>query len=276
MAETTPRAAHAGTRWDPSQYARFGDHRLRPALELLARVPLSQPRVIYDLGCGTGNVTRLIAERWPEARVYGVDSSPQMLDKAASEPSPITWMEADITRWRPEQPPDLLYSNATLQWLDDHPALFPRLFSLLSEGGCLAVQMPLSRGAPSHRLMVEVLRDAATAGQPLGPKSLTATLSRKWVLDAAQYYDLLAPGAATLDVWHTEYLQVLQGDDAVLEWVKATGLRPVLNGLDEAAKERYLETYRTRLRETYPRRGDGGTLYPFRRLFMVALRGAER
>jgi len=272
MANSTSRAATGGTRWDPGQYAKFGDHRLRPALELLGRIPIDEPKLVFDLGCGPGNVTRIIAERWPNARVIGVDNSPQMLAKAAAEPSRVEWVEADVHQWEPESAPDVIYSNATLQWVDGHEALFPRLFGQLAPGGCFAAQMPLSRGAISHRLMVEVLRDGGHRGGPLGPQSLVGTMSRKWVLDAGEYYDLLAAQSSALDIWHTEYLQVLDGRDAVLEWVKATGLRPVLNGLDDTERERYLEQYRERLRAAYPQRADQHTLYPFRRLFIVALR----
>src|SRR5215204_168663 len=134
----------AGTRWDPNQYKRFSDHRLRPALELLDRIPLSDPLLIYDLGCGPGEVTQIIAQRWPDANVIGVDNSPQMLEKAQALTDQVTWIEADVAEWEPDDAPDLIYSNATLQWIDGHDELIPRLFELLAPGGCLAMQMPQS------------------------------------------------------------------------------------------------------------------------------------
>jgi trans-aconitate 2-methyltransferase len=271
MAEST-RAGASGTRWDPGQYQKFGDHRLRPALDLLGQVPCAAPALIYDLGCGPGNVTRIIAERWPQAQVIGVDNSPQMLEKARAQASRIEWLEADIHTWEPPSPPDLIYSNATLQWVDGHAELFPRLLSLVSPGGCFAAQMPLSRQMISHRLMVEVLRSERPQGESLGDDGLIAAMSRKWVLDAEEYYDLLGPGSEATNIWHSEYLQELTGDDPVLEWVTATGLRPVLTGLDDDARAEYVERYRQRLREAYPARAGGVTLYPFRRLFMVAVR----
>ena len=260
----------AGTTWNPGQYAKFGDHRLRPALELLERVPLVGPEVVYDFGCGTGQVTALMAERWPGATVYGLDNSAQMLDKARSLPVRVQWIEADIAEWKPEVAPDLIYSNATLQWLAGHDALFPRLAGFLRPGGCLAVQMPLSWPAPSHRLMRETLANGGPDGAPIGPESLGEVVGRNWVEPAARYYDLLAGIATSIDIWETEYLQVLSGDDPVLEWVSATGLRPILNGLDDADRTVFLEAYRARLREAYPARPDGHTLYPFGRLFIVA------
>ena len=265
----------AGTRWDPGQYHRFTDHRLRPALDLLARVPVAGASLVYDLGCGSGNVTRVIAERFPAARVAGIDSSSDMLAKAAETPGRIEWLRADVARWEPDRAPDLIYSNAALHWIDDHAALFPRLFGFLAPGGCLAVQMPLSYSMPSHVLMRETLATGGTNGSRLGDDALAAAVGRKWVLDAGEYHDLLAPEASSLDIWETEYLQRLEGDDPVLEWVRSTGLRPILNGLHGAERERFIDVYRERVRHAYPRRADGSTPYPFRRLFMVATRATE-
>lgn len=260
----------AGTAWSPAQYLKFGGHRLRPALELLDRVPLAAPDVVYDLGCGPGEVTRLMAERWPSAAVSGLDNSPQMIEKASEETSRVEWIEADIGDWVPAEAPDLIYSNATLHWVPDHALLFPRLLSFVRRGGCLAVQMPLSWDLPSHRLMRATLADGGPNGSPLGSAELREAVGRRWVEDAEYYYDLLAGSAGSLDIWETEYLQVLEGEDPVLEWVKSTGLRPILNGLAAAERDLFLATYAQRLRETYPMRADGHTLYPFRRLFIVA------
>jgi trans-aconitate 2-methyltransferase len=260
----------AGTSWDPTLYLKFSDHRLRPALELLDRVPIASPGVIYDLGCGHGRLTRLMAERWPAARVHGLDNSKEMLAKAAADGPDLRWIEADLHQWQPERPPELLYSNAALQWLDGHEVLFPRLIGLLPPGGCLAVQMPLSWGMPSHRLMRETLADGGPGGRSLGTVELRRGVARKWVEDADVYYDWLVGRAKTLDIWETEYLQVLEGPDPVLEWVKGTGLRPIVNGLPDAERAIFLEEYARRLRAAYPARADGRTLYPFRRLFIVA------
>jgi len=260
----------AGTRWDPNQYLKFADHRLRPALELLDRVPLVSPAVIYDLGCGSGEITRLMAERWPSAMVYGIDNSKEMLAKAAAEPGRVRWVEADIRDWQPEHPPDLLYSNATVQWVENHHILFPRLASWLAAGGHLAVQMPMSWDAPSHRLMRDTLANGGPGGSALGTDGLRDAVARNWVEEPQAYYDLLAGCTRSLDIWETEYVQVLEGDDPVLEWVKGTGLRPILNGLGDGERRMFLEEYARRLRVAYPARTDGRTLYPFRRLFIVA------
>lgn len=264
--------------WDPGQYHKFSGHRTRPAVELLGRVPPTpEPALAVDLGCGSGEHTRLIAERWPGAAVQGIDNSPEMLARAraADGAAAIEWLEADIASWSPPAPPGLVFANAALQWVDGHEALLPRLLGCLAPGGALAVQMPLSRKSPSHLLMSETLASGGPGGAAIGPEPLRREVARRWVLDAPEYYDLLAPHAATLDVWETEYLQVLRGDDPVLEWVSGTGLRPILNGLAGEERERFLGVYRQALRRAYPARPDGTTLYPFRRLFIVATRRAD-
>lgn len=261
----------AGTRWDPLQYKKFSDDRLRPGLELLNRIPLEAPADIYDLGCGTGTLTRMITEKWPSATVYGLDNSKEMLEKAARESEEVRWIEADIRSWQPDKSPDLIFSNATLQWLENHGELFPRLLGYLKPGGCLAIQMPLSWDMPSHRIMRETLADGGPDGRELGSEALRESVSRKWVEDAVVYYDLLSPTTDKLDIWETEYLHLLRGEDPVLEWVKGTGLRPILNSLTGQALDLFLKEYRTRLRTAYPARPDGNTLFPFRRLFIIAI-----
>jgi trans-aconitate 2-methyltransferase len=256
--------------WDPNQYLKFSDHRARPALELLARVRLEGPQLIYDLGCGTGEITRFIAERWPEAIVYGLDNSKEMLAKAADRPSRIGWLEADIRTWSASEPADLIYSNATLHWVEGHRELFPRVIGFLRKGGCLAVQMPLSWHSPSHRLMRETLASGGPDGTPLGSEELRQAAGRDWVESAGTYYHLLASKAKHIDIWETEYLHVLEGENPVLEWVKGTGLRPILSGLEDRERDLFLAEYARRLRQAYPPRPDGRTLYPFRRLFIVA------
>ena len=277
MTQATPHQRDlAGESWNPGQYLKFADHRLRPALDLMGRIPLEDPQVIYDLGCGSGNVTRLLADRWPDADVVGMDNSPEMLAQAASESDGpagrIRWQTGDLADWQPDATPAVLYSNAVIQWVPGHDELVPRLWNLLPPGGCLAVQAPLSWDMRSHHLMREALADGGPDGRPLGSPELRTAVGNRWVQDPDFYYDLLAPQSAHLDVWTTEYQHVLTGDDAVLEWVTGTGLRPILNGLDDGEREIYLKEYRRRLNVEYPKRADGVTLYPFRRLFFVAVR----
>jgi len=254
------------TRWDPGQYLKFADHRLRPALDLLARIPPIAPKSAYDLGCGPGTITRLIAERWPAAEVTGIDSSPDMLAKARDFAPGIAFVEADIAAWEPPAPAGLLFSNATLQWLGDHATLLPRLMSFVAPGGVLAVQMPRNFQAPSHIALAETVED--------GPwrERLRPHLRRDPVAEPARYHRWLAPEAAALDIWETEYLHRLEGADPVVEWTRGTALRPFLGALEGAERDRFLDDYRRRVAAAYPPEADGSTLFPFRRLFIVAQR----
>ena len=258
--------------WNPERYLTFGDHRTRPAIDLLARVPLAMPARVVDLGCGPGNSTALLVERWPAAEVIGLDASTDMLAKAGASGVAATWVEADIATWAtwatwaPRERFDLIYSNAALQWLGDHASLLPRLLDRLVEGGVLAIQMPRNFGQPSHVLM------RAVAGEARFAAELSGVLRAEPVAAPAWYHDLLTALGARLDIWETEYLHVLEGDDPVLRWVRGTALRPVIEALDPAEMEAFEAIYRERLRAAYPKRPDGRTLLPFRRLFIVARR----
>lgn len=250
--------------WDPAQYLKFAGPRLRPALDLLQRIDFEAPQIVYDLGAGAGNVTRLIAVRWPEARVTGVDSSAEMLAEAAAENPQIQWQQADLGIWRPERPADVIYSNAALHWLDHHERLFPAVFARVAPGGVLAVQIPRNFGAPSHTSITETALD--------GPwrQRLEPLLRPSPVAEPAFYYDLLAPRAAALDIWETEYLQVLEGENPVKEWTKGTWLTPLLAVLEEPERSRFEAAYGERVAAAYPPRSDGKTLFPFRRMFLIA------
>ena len=251
--------------WEPAQYLKFADHRLRPAIDLLNRID-ANPRTIVDLGAGTGNVTRLLQARWPNAAVTGVDSSAEMLARAARELPQISWERTDLSEWRPRDSVDLLYSNAALHWVDDHATLFPTLFAMVSQGGTFAVQMPNNFAARSHTAIAEVVSDGPWRSK-LQPLLRTPPVQRLSI-----YFDLLAPAASSLDMWETEYVHVLEGDRPVLEWIKGTWLRPLLAALDGEERAGFESRYAERAAAAYPRRADGCTLFPFRRLFVVATR----
>jgi trans-aconitate 2-methyltransferase len=248
--------------WDPNVYLEFTDHRLRPAVDLMARVPLADAGTVYDLGCGPGNVTRLLAERWPRARITGVDASPEMLAKARAIPG-IAWQQADLATWRAESPADLVYSNAAFHWLDDHQVLFPHLLGQVSSGGFLAVQMPRQHLNPSHQILFKLVRERPWT-------SLADAIRENPSHEPARYYEWLAPQAAMLDIWETECLHVLDGKDPVLSWLTGSVLRPVLDCLEPSRQSEFLRIYGERLRAAYPARPDGKTLLPFLRVFIVA------
>jgi trans-aconitate 2-methyltransferase len=253
--------------WNPSQYLKFEQPRLRPALELLARVPVEAPRVVYDLGCGAGQLSRLMAERWPQAQVVGVDSSAAMLKQAGAALPNLRWQQHDLADWRAERPADLIYSNAALHWLPDHAALLVHLMAQLAPEGVLAVQMPRNFAAPSHTAIADTVR--------AGPwhARLAPLLREKPVEAPAWYLDVLAPLARDIDLWETDYHQVLTGPDPVKEWTKGTWLSTFLNALDDTAERAAFERdYAERVRIAYPMRSDGTTVFPFKRLFFVARR----
>ncbi|HUC65593.1 MAG TPA: methyltransferase domain-containing protein [Stellaceae bacterium] len=256
--------------WDPTLYLKFGDERLRPGFELLARIGELPPGPLVELGCGTGVHARAIAARWPERRLTAIDRSREMLAKAAAEPSPIRWLEADIASWSAPEPAALIFSNATLQWLGGHAQLFPHLMRQLAPGGVLAVQMPRNFDQPSHALMRETAREGSWSAKLVPVVGGATVLREEPVAPPEWYYDLLAPQAPDgLDLWETDYLHVLAGEDPVLQWVSATALRPVIEALDGSERADFLAAYGAKLRQAYPRRADGKTLLPFRRLFLV-------
>jgi len=250
--------------WDPSQYLKFAGVRFRPAIDLLNRVPQAAPTRVYDLGCGTGNVTRALIERWPDAQMVGIDNSEEMLANARKALPGARFESADLTRWRPPAPPDVIYSNAALQWLDDHATLFPRLFDCLAPGGTLAVQMPRNHAAPSHALMEEAAKEG-TWYATLKPVMRTSPTAPPEV-----YYDILAPLTGALDIWEQVYLQVLEGDNPVAQFTKGSALKPLLDALPPDQSKAYEAHYAAKVRAAYPPRADGRTLFPFRRLFIVA------
>jgi trans-aconitate 2-methyltransferase len=259
--------------WNPAQYLEYGDARLRPALDLLARIPLAQPRAIVDLGCGAGNVAAAIAARWPAASIEGVDGDAAMLEKAraATEGDDrYTWTRADAAAWRPVVAPDLIYSNAALHWADGHETLFVRLLDAVAPGGALAVQMPFNFRAPSHAELV------ATAREDRFRDRLEPRIREFPVAAPERYYDWLAPAARTLDVWTTEYLQRLpardDGEHPVVAWMRGAALLPYLQALDDGSREAFVARYAERIERAYPRRADGSVLFPFARLFVVAVR----
>lgn len=253
--------------WDPSQYLNFQSERLRPALDLLARVPLEAPETVVDLGCGPGHLTRILQTRWPRARVMGIDRSSEMLARAVKEGPDLEWRQADLADWVPDQSLDLIFANASLHWLDGHETLFPRLMGFLKPGGYLAVQMPCNQNRPSHQAAFQV----AWAGP--WRHRLRPQLRSHPVAEGKAYLRWLNPWADRLDLWETDYLHLLEGPDPVAEWTRGSFLVPLLEALDEAERERFLEAYRGRLREAYPPDDMGRTPFWFRRLFMVARAG---
>ena len=256
--------------WDPHQYGRFEAERDRPAQDLIARLPSDlDPRLVWDLGCGTGRHAAGFARRWPDADVHGLDLDPAMLAACRARPEPVSWVQGDVGAWAAPRPVDLIFANASLHWAPDHDALFPRLAASLAPGGVLAAQMPLRAEPLHHRVVAAVaadgpwaerLRDVPQPADPLSPQG---------------YHGLLSPLCPAPDVWTTTYLHALSGPDPVLEWLKGAGLRPHLAALADAPElsSAFLTALSRALADAFPPRSDGVVLLPFPRLFLVARRG---
>lgn len=250
--------------WDPNQYLKFAGERVQPALDLIARIGAETPREIVDLGCGAGNLTPFLSGRWPDAHVTGVDNSPDMLARARIDHPAVTFVEADIAQWHPPRPVDALFSNAALHWLDHHPALFPALLSKLSPGGWFAVQMPRASDSPMQACTAEII-----ASGPWRPILEPGRRTRA-VGPPEEYWRLLSPHCASLTLWETEYMHVLSGENPVTEFAKGSGLKQLLDKLQEPMRTDFEAAYRKRIVDHYPREADGHTLFKMRRLFILA------
>jgi trans-aconitate 2-methyltransferase len=251
-------------RWDPDRYLTFADERGRPFVELLARVGAERPRTVVDLGCGPGNLTALLAQRWPDADVVGLDSSPEMIARAREVAPPVTFDVADLREWAPSEPVDVLVSNATLQWVPDHLALLPRLVGSVAPGGWFAFQVPGNFGEPSHTIRAELAAEEPYA-------SHTRDVAVPDSHDPAVYLDALAALRCSVDAWETTYLHVLTGDDPVFTWVSGTGARPTLQALPDDLRPAFEAEFKRRLAAAYPQHAYGVVL-PFRRIFVVGQR----
>jgi trans-aconitate 2-methyltransferase len=246
--------------WNADQYLKFADERTQPCRDLAARIGAADVRSVIDLGCGPGNSTAVLAERWPEADIMGLDGSPSMIEVARREQPARRWIAGDISEWAANETErfDIVFSNAALHWVPDHAWLYPRLLARVRAGGSLAVQIPADFDALPHRLMREL--------------SPPGVFVREWHShEPAFYYDLLASRAVRVDIWQIEYQHVLPNAGAIVEWYKGTGMRPFLEALEtDAGREKFIAEYSRRIRAAYPSRSDGKVLFPFRRLFLTA------
>jgi len=253
--------------WDPDRYLTYADERGRPFVELIQRIGADAPATVVDLGCGPGNLTRLLLERWPEARVSGIDSSPEMIEKARATAPGIGFEVGDARDWTADgDQVDVLVSNATLQWIPGHLELLPRLVERVRPGGWFAFQVPGNFDEPSHTLRNELAADERFAAH-------TADVAVPDSHDPAEYLDALAAAGCTVDAWETTYLHLLTGEDPVFTWVSGTGARPTLQALPDALRQEFEAELKAALRAAYPVH-DYGVVLPFRRIFAVAQVGA--
>ena len=253
--------------WSANQYLKFEDERTRPPRDLLAQVPLARAARVVDMGCGPGNSTELLLARFPQAKVIGLDSSPDMLKQARERLPKCEFVESDLSTWVPSERTDLLFGNAVFQWVADHPAVLRRLVESLSPGGALAVQMPDNTDEPALASM----REVASRG-PWANNSAVNHAAREELPRPGAYYDLLRPLCSGLDIWHTIYNHVMADHAAIVEWFKGSALCPFLSALDPAMGKDFVAAYLEEIKRHYPVRYDGKVLLPFPRLFIVAVR----
>jgi trans-aconitate 2-methyltransferase len=253
--------------WSARQYLKFEDERTRPPRDLLAQVPLAKPRLVVDLGCGPGNSTELLVKRFPQAQVVGLDSSPDMLRKAHERLPTCKFVQGDIATWTPEARTDLIFGNAVLQWLPDHPAIMRRLLAALPDAGVLAIQMPDNTREPGLVFQGEV-----GARGPWRDHPEIKAAPRQDLPPPEAYYDLLKPVCSAIDIWHTVYNHVMASPQAIVEWFKGSSLQPFLSPLNTAAREQFLAAYTEKIVGAYKPRFDGKVLLRFPRLFIVAVR----
>jgi trans-aconitate 2-methyltransferase len=250
--------------WDAEHYLRFADARTLPAIDLLSRIELARPRRIVDLGCGPGNSTAPLKARWPDATVTGVDSSTKLLEAARRDHPGIDFAQGDIASWAAAPPCDLVFANASLQWVGGHEALVPHLFEQVAPGGVLAVQIPRNHDFATHRLMRQVAGEGAWRDRLAGAREPSPVKSPEF------YYDCLAPLAASFTIWETNYIQIMDSVGSIIAWLRGTGLRPFLARLDAAEQPVFLERYAALLAAEYPAQADGKILLPYPRLFFIA------
>jgi trans-aconitate 2-methyltransferase len=253
--------------WSAEQYLKFEDERTRPARDLLAQIPIADARKVVDIGCGPGNSTELLARRWPQATVIGIDTSADMLRQARERLPKQTFVEANVAHWVPQEKTDVLFANAIFQWVPGHLKQLQRLLVALPPGGVLAVQMPDNLDEPSHVLMREVAQQG-----PWREKLVEKARARDTLPAPGVYYDALGPLCTRLEIWHTIYNHVLKDAAAIVEWVKGTGLRPFVDPLEAPERKQYFAEYTARIAASYLPQADGKVLLRFPRMFIVAVK----
>ncbi len=253
--------------WNADLYMQFGNERTQPAIDLVARININQPKRIIDLGCGPGNSTEILRRRWPQANIAGLDSSPEMIGAARQQYPDADWRVGDAATWQAAVPCDIVFSNAALQWMPSHGPLVRHLLDQVAPGGVLAFQIPTHINSPLHRFILEIADD------PEWTERMSAARDALTIERPSFYYDALADKASRLDIWETEYCHVMQDHQAIIKWISSTGLRPFLAALDaEEEQRRFVELLEERVAQAYPRQKNGNVLFPFRRLFVVACR----
>ncbi|MDC0994057.1 methyltransferase domain-containing protein [bacterium] len=255
---------HIMTDWNPNLYMKYGNERTQPSIDLVARIASSSPQEIIDLGCGPGNSTSILKNRWPNAMVAGLDSSEGMIKQARKDYPNQEWIVGDISDWVADKEYDLIFSNAALQWIPEHQIVFPKLVGFLKDSGVLAVQVPFHYDSPLHKSIVEVSEDERWTGRMNQARS---ALTYK---PASFYYDVLSSISSSLAIWMTEYYHVMESPEAVLDWISGTGLRPFIAALETEEANDFKKVLLGKYIDAYARQKDDKVIFPFKRQFIVA------
>jgi trans-aconitate 2-methyltransferase len=251
--------------WNPQQYLKFKNERTQPSVDLVARIRVDHPGTILDIGCGPGNSTQVLYQRWPNAEITGVDNSPEMIEKARRDYPHQKWLLADASKLELDRAYDVVFSNAVLQWIPDHDLLIPRFFAIVNPKGSLAVQVPANNESPVHKALLTVSsREKWSRFTSGSEKQLTYRT-------AEYYYNILSPLSSELDLWEIIYHHVLDSHAGMIEWYKGTGMRPFLERLpDDESRKEFEDEMLTECKQSYPIQKDGKVIYAFKRIFFVA------
>jgi len=250
--------------WNPNLYLKYKNERTQPSIDLISKInPTFQPITILDVGCGPGNSSQALLQRWPQAQLTGIDSSPKMIEKAKMDFPDSLWLVADASKYVSNVKYDLVFSNATIQWIPNHEALFDLLYELTRVGGVLAVQVPRFDQMPLSKAIERAANKERWQGQTKDCSELFTYHDYKY------YYDLVCPNYKSLELWQTDYIHVLESQLAIIEWIRSTGLKPYLDRLNENEKPAFESEVLAELKHYYPTQNNGKVLFPFKRLFMI-------
>jgi len=250
--------------WNPDLYLKFKNERTQPSIDLISKINISfRPKSILDIGCGPGNSSQALLQRWPGAKLTGIDSSPNMIDKAKKSYPDNIWIVADASKYTSDTKYDIVFSNATIQWIPNHENLFKNFLNMTNDGGVLAVSVPRFDEMPISKILNKV---AGNEKWKTATKGCAETFTR---YDYQFYYNLISPDYQTVEMWQTDYIHVLESQPAIIEWISSTGMKPYLDRLNEKEKTQFEDEVLSEVKHYYPVQNNGKVLFPFKRLFMI-------
>jgi trans-aconitate 2-methyltransferase len=250
--------------WNPDLYLKYGNERTQPSIDLIGKINISfQPKSILDVGCGPGNSSQALLQRWPDAVLTGIDNSVNMIEKAKTTYPDNTWIVADASKYTSNTIYDIVFSNATIQWIPDHEKLFKRLFNLINNQGVLAIQVPRFNEMAVSKVIQKVAGRAKWKEPTKGCGDLLTHHDYKY------YYDLISKDYKSVEFWQTDYIHILESQYAIIEWIRSTAIRPYLDCLKDEEKPLFEKELLAEIKNDYPIQKSGKVFFPFKRLFMI-------